>query len=236
MEHFQERLCTKQNDRDTPEQFLYRVIGLKQKILLTSKHALYQHVKYNADTVQDVFLHTVYQGPGHKHDDIRQELKPLLSDCKVSDEIILRHVMKITSDENERHRRLGQALRQRQANVHNTELGVNATHGSSTKREQKPTSDIIQQLTEKVEKLSSIIESMTKPSQTRQQEHMFQGYPGRMPPRKDRLYGCPNCIERNIPNCQHCFYCGEEGHRAVGCLKKPTCQRNGSRSLPRDTQ
>lgn len=77
---------------------------------------------------------------------------------------------KITSDENDRQRRLGQAPRQRQANVHNSELEVNATHGSGARRdrsEQKPTSDIIQQLTEKVEKLSRITESMTKPSQTR---------------------------------------------------------------------
>lgn len=82
VELFQELMCTKQNDRETPQQFLYRVIGLKQTILLTSKHAG-TDVKYNADTVQDVFLHTFYQGLGHKHDDICRELKPLLSDCEV---------------------------------------------------------------------------------------------------------------------------------------------------------
>lgn len=123
--------------------------------------------------------------------------------------------------------------------MHNAELEVNATHGSGTRRdrsEQKPTSDRIHELAEKVEKLSSIIKSMTKPFQTQQQEHMFQGYAGRMPPRRDRLYGCPNCTEKNMANCQHCFYCGEEGLRAVGCLKKPARQGKGSRSLPRDTR
>lgn len=138
--------------RDTPQQFLYRAIRLKQKILLTSKHAG-ADVKYNPETIQDVFLHTVYQGLGHKHDDIRRELKALLADCRVSDELILRHVMKITSDENERQCWLGQAPHQRQGNVHNAELEVNATHGSGPKRdrvEQNSRSDIIQQLTEKV--------------------------------------------------------------------------------------
>ncbi|KAK3513116.1 hypothetical protein QTP70_001689 [Hemibagrus guttatus] len=39
MELFQELMCTKHKDNETPQQFLYRAIGLKQKILLASKHA-----------------------------------------------------------------------------------------------------------------------------------------------------------------------------------------------------
>lgn len=61
MELFQELMCTKQKDNQTPQQFLYRVIGLKQKILSASKYAD-ADVKYNESTVQDIFLHTVYQG------------------------------------------------------------------------------------------------------------------------------------------------------------------------------
>lgn len=49
MELLQELICTKQSDRETPQQFLYRVIGLKQKILLSSKHTG-TDVKYNADS------------------------------------------------------------------------------------------------------------------------------------------------------------------------------------------
>ena len=71
-ELFQELMCTKQDENETPQQFLYRVIGLKQRILFTSKLAD-TDIKYSAATVQDVFLHTVYQGFGHKHTDIRRE-------------------------------------------------------------------------------------------------------------------------------------------------------------------
>ncbi len=78
---FQELMCTKQKDNETPQQFRYWVIGLKQKILLASKHAD-TDVKYSASTVQNVFLHTVYQG---LHDDIGQELKALLADSSVTD-------------------------------------------------------------------------------------------------------------------------------------------------------
>jgi len=105
-------MCTKQNDGETPQQFLYRVIGLKQKILFASKYADTE-VKYNANTVQDIFLHAIYQGLSHKHNDIRRELKPFLSDSSVSDETILKQMMKITNTENERQRRLGSVMKQK---------------------------------------------------------------------------------------------------------------------------
>ena len=57
-ELFQELMCAKQNDNETPQQFLYRVIGLKQKILFTSSLPD-ANVKYSRGTVQDIFLHTV---------------------------------------------------------------------------------------------------------------------------------------------------------------------------------
>lgn len=105
-ELFQELMCAKQNDHETPQQFLYRVIGLKQRILFTSRQAETE-IKCSPEAVQGVFLHTVYQGIGYKHNDIRRELKPLLSDSTVTDETILKHVMKITSDESERERQIG---------------------------------------------------------------------------------------------------------------------------------
>ncbi len=100
-----ELMCTKQSNHETPQQFLYRVMGLKQKILFAARQADSDR-KYSAATVQDVFLHTVYQGLSHRCKDNRSELKLLLADSNVTDDAILRHVMKVTSDENERLRRL----------------------------------------------------------------------------------------------------------------------------------
>ncbi len=39
-ELFQELMCGKQNDNETPQQFLYRLIGLKQKRIFLSKQAV----------------------------------------------------------------------------------------------------------------------------------------------------------------------------------------------------
>ncbi len=68
-ELFQELMCTKQSDHETPQQFLYRVMGLKQKIHFAARQADSDR-KYSAATVQDVFLHTVYQGLSHRCKDI----------------------------------------------------------------------------------------------------------------------------------------------------------------------
>ena len=59
-------MCARQDEIETPQQFLYRVIGLKQRVLFTSKLSD-AGIKYSPATVQDVFLHSVYQGLGYKH-------------------------------------------------------------------------------------------------------------------------------------------------------------------------
>lgn len=93
--------CAKQNYNETPQQFLYKVIGLKQRILFTF-NLPDASIKYSRAIVQDVFLHTVYQELGYRHNDIRRELKRLLSNAEVKDETIIRHVMRITSEERKR--------------------------------------------------------------------------------------------------------------------------------------
>ncbi len=237
-ELFQELMCTKQDENETPQQFLYRVIGLKQRVLLTSRLAD-TDIKYATATVQDVFLHTVYQGFGHKHTDVRRELKPLLANREITDDMILRHVMKITSEENERMKRLGPSRRQTVTNVHSTQLGSEVVKTTSTKSESaasksnqtKP--DPLKDLTTKVEELTKLIEAMQKQNQ-QQPTHHGRQYQNRVQTRWGKPYGCPSCVERDKQDCKHCFTCGEEGHRAAGCLKRPRKQGNLNRALERD--
>ncbi len=44
--------------------------------------------------------------------------------------------------------------------------------------------------------------------------------------RRGGSYGCPRCIEESNSSCSHCFICGEEGHRAIGCGKRTRGTRN----------
>lgn len=119
---FSRSSCVPNRDNETPQQFLYRAIGLKQKILLASKHAD-TDVKYSPSTVQDILIHTMYQGLGYKHNDVHRELKPFLADPCVIDEAILWKMRKIISDENERHERPCNISAEYGGNVRTTSVG-----------------------------------------------------------------------------------------------------------------
>lgn len=79
----EELMSTKQYELENPQQFLYRMIGLKQKVMFASRQ---DNMDIEPRTIQNVFLRTIHRGRLPKYSDIRNELKPLLSDYTVSDE------------------------------------------------------------------------------------------------------------------------------------------------------
>ena len=214
------------------------MIGLKQRILFTSK-LTDTDIKYSAATVQDVFLHTVYQGFGHKHTDIRRELKPLLSNSGVTDEMILRQVMKITSEENERVKRLGSTRRQAVTNAHSAQMEPEVAKRPGTKsdntesKSHRTEPDPLKDLTTKVEELTRLVETMQKQNEQQPTHNGRQYSQQRTQFKRGKPFGCPSCVEQNRQDCKHCFTCGEEGHRAAGCLKRQNRQGNFSRPLER---
>lgn len=228
-ELFQELVCAKQHEHEPPQQFLYRMIGLKQKILFQSKQGN-SDICYDPKTIQGVFLHTVYQGLGSKHTDIRQQLRPLLSRSQVTDEEILSQVMKIIADENEHQRRLGYTSRQKPAHMHSVRVG-DENHAMMEKDHQA-----IQKLSAQVEALTTMVAALMDQKTTKNHAASAQGLSSHtqcpsasrtavsqnlLPPqRKEKPFCCMNCIQQGLEDCSHCFVCGEPGHRAIGCLKR----------------
>lgn len=118
-------------------------------------------------------------------------------------------------------RRQGTAVRQRPVNVQRAQLKVAAAQSNSAKKhgsDQGPKAEVLQQLTERVEELMKKVEQLQQPLQT-QQPGSCHNCPGKVDQKKAKSYSCAKCLELNRPGCTHCFYCGEEGHRVVGCLK-----------------
>lgn len=246
-ELFRELMCAKQNDQEPPQQFLYRMIGLKQKILFQSKQVI-SDIRYDPKTVQEIFLHTIYQGLGSKHTDIRQQLRPLLSNSKVTDEEVVSKVMKIISDENEHQRRLGYLPRQKAMHTHS----VQAEGGEQVVN--KKENQTIQQLRAQVETLTSMVAALmdqhqaathaVHPKTLSQAQPPPTSIPSQVTPptagplltRKGKPPACTNCSQQGLENCNHCFVCGDPGHRAIGCLERARLQGNGSRSLLRGNQ
>lgn len=230
-ELFQELMCTKQSEHETPQQFLYRVMGLKQKILFAAKQADSDR-KYSAATVQDVFLHTVYQGLSHRCKDIRSELRPLLADSDVTDDAILRHVMKITSDENERLRRLGPTSKVKQSMASSAQVSDGTDRDvKSPKATPKGQDDPIKHLTARIDALTSMVDAIQHSMPTRTDGGCQCSASQPSFRRVARLRCCPRCADEGRQDCTHCFICGEDGHRAVGCLRRPQRQGNGNRPL-----
>lgn len=239
-ELFQELISAKQHEHETPQQFLYRMMGLKQKVIFMSKQTD-ADIKYEAQTAQNVFLRTIYQGLNEKHDDIRRELRPLLSDPAVTDDMLLRQVNKTTSEESERKRRLGRSNRPKTAHAHSGEVTTSEVN------KEKPVPDtkdeLIQQLSAQVQALTEVVTSLqakAAPKLSRpepQPQSTWQCTTKQSQSRhvkKERPYGCPNCVANGRLNCNHCFACGEEGHRAVWCLKRLKPSGNSPRSQQRD--
>ena len=227
-EMFQELMCARQSEQESPQQFLYRMIGLKQKLIFQSRQAN-TDICYDPRTVQEVFLHTIYQGLGGKYADLRQRLRPLTSNNNVTDEEILSEVTKIISDENERQRRLGQVTRQKSTQA---QSAVIETKDKVSKDQQ--TSQTIKELATQVETLTNMVATLMKQKAENSSSPHLSTNQTFVPQKK--LYLCPKCTEQNLKDCSHCFVCGESGHRAVGCLMRPKKQGNWNRSLSRDSQ
>lgn len=88
---------------------------------------------------------------------------------------------------------------------------------------------------DKVEKLT-LVERMQSSMQKQKSEQASYPRRDKMDGKKDKPYRCDKCVELNRSDCTHCFSCGENGHRAGGCLKNPKYHGNYRRSLPGDRQ
>jgi hypothetical protein len=224
-ELFQELMCGKQNDNETPQQFLYRLIGLKQKLIFLSKQAA-TDLEYDEQTIQNVFLRTIYQGMGAKYNQFRTELKPLLMNRLVTDEALLRQVTQIASDESERQRRLGHASRPRVPNALSAQCESSRDKEVGCNRQSDQT-ETIRRLSAQIEALTKTVESLAKAKTTESQCKVTDS----QLQRKQRRRVCPKCSSKDVTSCSHCFVCGGEGHRAVGCLRRDRMSGNDARPL-----
>lgn len=241
-ELFQELMNAKQHEHETPQQFLYRMLGLKQRVMFTSRETD-SDIKYEARTAQNVFLRTVYQGLNEKHDDVRRELRPFLSDPTVTDEMLLRQVTKTTNEESERKRRLGRSTRPRTAHVQSSESNTGEVSKEKSNPDTNTKDELLHQLSTQVQVLAQAVSSLQSNAPVTVKQPTLDHQPQcacqcpnvqsrRL--RKGKPHGCPNCIASSRTDCNHCFVCGEEGHRAVGCLKRSKPSGNAPRSWQGD--
>lgn len=234
-ELFQELSNAKQQDKESAQQFLYRIIGLKQRVLFESRQPG-ADFNYDKKLVQGTFLHTLYQGFNEKNNYVRQDLKPFLNDLQVSDDFLLEQITKSTSEEAERLRRLGTASKTRPVTVSAAQLAnTDLTEQAKVDTELQANRAAIRELTAQV---SSLTRQLTKVvSQTDSVTSGDSCSPLNHPPTPpaENRGRCGDCVQQGKVSCPHCFACGQAGHRAIGCLRRKV-SGNGVRSLERGCQ
>ncbi|XP_039509536.1 uncharacterized protein LOC120464220 [Pimephales promelas] len=234
-ELFQELTNAKQSDKESPQQFLYRIMGLKQRILFESQHPGVGF-SYSQELVQGTFVHTLYQGLSEKNSHVRHDLKPLLSDMQVSDDLLLEQITKSTAEEEGRLKRLGSGGKTRSATVsaaQHSQSELNTPTRVDT--ELQANRDAIKELTAQVSSLTKHLAQMSTPAETVKLQDCRSPTVRAQPPLSETRDKCNDCVKNNNMNCVHCFVCGQAGHRAIGCLQRRLSE-NGKRSLERGSQ
>ena len=228
-----------QEGGETPQEFLARLIDLKQKVLFASQEDG-SNFKYDPKLVQCMFLHSLLTGL--RSDSIKLEVKPYLQNTEVTVEELFEKLNVAVSNEMERWQKLGTRREQP------TRLGVvqqvaqlpsSSENQSSAegKTPEKPVKvNLLTEVREMKAELAAIRETMGNQRNPGPNQYRFVEW------EQARPRGCLRCQREGVEyRCDHCYKCGERGHFSYQCpqqwvQRSENLQGNGRGSLPRDRE
>lgn len=154
--HFQEKNATElykqltsesQGNKETPQNFLMRVLDLRQKILFASQETE-SGLKYDPGLVQSMFLHTVLTGL--QSDSIKVDMQPLLLDTTTTDETLLETLNIACANEAERQKKKKISVQHSTTVVHAVKSGGESTDKKHAVSQSvpKPSNDMLIELKE----------------------------------------------------------------------------------------
>lgn len=231
--HYQEKTATElyhqlsstvQQPKEKPQEFLIRLLDLKQKILFASQETD-SELKYDPTLVHGMFVHSF--SLGLQNENIKIEMKPCLEKKAMSDEELFEKLNVCVSNEMERSQKFGSQVTPK----------VNAVQEGGDKQA-KRTIEVEQVLMKELRELkaevAAVKERVRAPPQA---QNSTTPQPMRQPPQ------CRTCQQSgNGWLCNHCFRCGASGHYVRECTaqfsrRSPApaeFQGNGQRSRPWD--
>jgi len=194
-----------QEKRESPRDFLYRALELKQKILFASKET---ELSYDAKLVERQFQYAV--ATGLRDDLLRTEVKVLLQNY-TTDEQLVQGLF-------DAH----QQLEERRSKITPIDHRVSAKELAA---EQPGVLEAIQALRLEVKELQrqSTIQPGNPVPETKSRDSATAGTDRDA---RRRRNACKACIETGVPRCFHCFFCGSSEHYRRYCPSKKTSQNS----------
>ena len=197
-ELFQDLNNAAQTDSEDAQQFVLRAMELRQKVVMASEAE--GSIRYDANLVQSLFMHTVRTGL--QDNAIKARIEPLIkTSAATSDDLLIKELNLITSEEEERKVKISVATdRKKLVNVAEVTTGPVVTDALL---------NTVLQLGEQLKTLQRDMDGLKANSGK-----------GRRKPSTRR--GCEHCAKAGTgATCRHCFRCGAGDHLILQCKQSP---------------
>ncbi|CAI5640554.1 unnamed protein product [Oreochromis niloticus] len=216
-----------QDSRESPQNFLFRAIELKERLLLASEDTGSDE-QYSPELIQKKFLRSV--STGLLSDPIKFQLKSYLDDPRVTDETLIDKMNEAASVESERQLKQKKTTGSKSVKVNElqterpaSQLGLGVAETRLGTQEQS--AEVVKPKSRRTPVVAASRESELHETVRLLREEMAelrrsittpQG-PTR-PLRTSGRRGCKACQEQGTNDgCEHCFKCGQPGHLSRGC-------------------
>lgn len=246
---YQKLINISQEQKESAQDFLFRAIELKDRLLFASKgREAEEH--YSADLVKRKFLRSV--ATGLLSDNIKYQIKPYLDDMDVTDETLIERVNEAANLETERLNKLKRnstkapRLNELQTTSNKWDNSPNPPAQSSHQRKNteipKEKAETVQPPPEP-EMQTLVRELKTEVAEMRRM--VLASMSANKPPNPSHVMrnngtrkgSCKSCQDKGEEStCSHCFKCGQPGHISRGCRAPRQLQGNARGLLQRDQQ
>lgn len=232
---YQKLINISQDPKESAQDFLFRAIELKDRLLYASKDKEAEH--YSRDLVKRKFLRSV--GTGLQNDNIKFQIKALLDNPDVTDEMLIEKLNEAANLETERLNKLkrNNTKPPRINELHTRDEPRSNSQIPATKEDKKnhpppEMHDLVKELRNEVAEVRQMVLASLNAGKSQTTKRTSDAAADTR-----RKKGCRTCQSNGEgDNCTHCFKCGQPGHISRGCRAPLQLQGNARGPLPRDQQ